>query len=284
MRSRGFTLLEMVLAIGLTGMVLVLLTTAIDLYLVRVDASRTQVESAQLARTLLHQIAKDLRAARYKAPPTSDGTESQGIFGSTTELRIDRAAAWQWELQHRLMDASNPASTSEADQSQMPQTVRYFLEEGKELLTQKLAAAGVGERPLGTGYSGLFRERISTAAWLANASNSESTSTGDNLSGNLESGELIAPEVVDLAFSYFDGEQFSDEWNSSEQQALPSAVEIRLTLLEEPFEQAADRTPGDREELRRSKENLVEYRLVVKLPNVQQPEEAEFPLPVAVEN
>ena len=42
----GFTLLEVVLAIGLAGVVLALLTTAIDLYLVRVDVNRTRVESA----------------------------------------------------------------------------------------------------------------------------------------------------------------------------------------------------------------------------------------------
>jgi len=288
-RNRGFTLLEMILAIGLAGAVLGLLTTAINLYLVRVDASRTQVESAQLARTLLHQIANDLRAARYDSPSASSGadTESsegfsedassiQGIFGTTTELRIDRAATWQWERQHQLTDATNQVPTAEVDQSLMPQTVRYFLGEGKELLADKLAAVGVGTRPLGSGYAGLFRERISTAAWQANTATSDSLSTGSRS----ENAELIAPEVVDIAFAYFDGEQLLDEWDSSLQQELPAAVEIRLTLLEEPFEQAAERTPGDRDELRRSKKNLVEYRLLVKLPSVREPYDAEFPQPV----
>jgi hypothetical protein len=68
----GFTLFEVVLAIGLCGAVMALLATAIDLYLVRVDTSRTQVETAQLARTLLNKIADDLRAS-IAAPSEAGG-------------------------------------------------------------------------------------------------------------------------------------------------------------------------------------------------------------------
>jgi hypothetical protein len=64
----GFTLIEVVLAIGLSAMVVYLLSTATELYLANVDASRGRVESAQLARTLLDQIAADLAATRAYAP------------------------------------------------------------------------------------------------------------------------------------------------------------------------------------------------------------------------
>src|SRR5438552_2139751 len=49
----GFTLFELILAIGLSSALLALIGTAINLYLVRVDASRSRVEEAQLARTVL---------------------------------------------------------------------------------------------------------------------------------------------------------------------------------------------------------------------------------------
>ena len=291
MKKSGFTLLEVVLAIGLAGAVLGLLTTAIDFYLVRVDASRTQVESAQLARTLLNKIANDLRASRYYAPSSSLGTDdesssevledtsiTQGIFGTATELRIDRSAVWQWERQHLLADTTNPLSTPEVDESLMPQTVRYSLEDGKELLANKLAAAGVGDRPLSPSYAGLYYEQTSTASWLADIATTESSEK------SLENAELIAPEVVDIEFAYFDGEQLLEEWDSGLEEKLPSAVEIRLTLLEEPFEQANKRTADDREELRRSKENLVEYRLLVRLPRLSELQEVEFPRPLAQQN
>ncbi len=68
---RGFTLMEIVLAIALTSVVMYLLMTAIELYMVRVDSSRSRVESAQLARTLLDTIAADLTATRLYAPPSA---------------------------------------------------------------------------------------------------------------------------------------------------------------------------------------------------------------------
>jgi hypothetical protein len=67
-----------VLAIALTAVVVYLLTTAMEFYLFGVDANRTRVESAQLARTLLDQIADDLASTRLYAPPSAS---SPGQFG-----------------------------------------------------------------------------------------------------------------------------------------------------------------------------------------------------------
>ncbi len=287
MRNRGFTLMEIVLAIGLSGAVLGLLTMSINLYLLRVDASRSQVETAQLARTLLNLLANDLQATRYFSASSSSSSVSdfeggtagnyapQGIVGTTTELRIDRSAVWQWEHVTRLVEArdANIETDFVPDPMAMPQTVRYLLGEGDELLADKLAAAGVSERPLPSSYAGLYREQLSTAAWLeqnfAGAIPLAGEDTGD--------AELIAPEVVDITFEYFDGQVLRTEWDSSLEEGLPQGVEIRLTLLEHPLEQSSTRTTRDRDELRDSKKNLVEYRRFVKLPDVREPYEAKFP-------
>ena len=81
MNRRGFTLVEVVLAIGLTAMVVYLLSTATELYLANVDASRTRVETAQLARTLLDQIANDLANVRV-SPPAGGGSSGGGFGGA----------------------------------------------------------------------------------------------------------------------------------------------------------------------------------------------------------
>src|SRR5688500_5026094 len=75
----AFTLMEIVLAIGLTSVVMYLLMTAIELYMIRVDSSRSRVESAQLARTILDQMAADITATRLYAPQ-SPGTGGGGGF------------------------------------------------------------------------------------------------------------------------------------------------------------------------------------------------------------
>jgi hypothetical protein len=65
--------MEIVLAIGLTSVVMYLLMTAVELYMLRVDSSRGRVESAQLARTLLDQMATDIAAMRLDPPPAATG-------------------------------------------------------------------------------------------------------------------------------------------------------------------------------------------------------------------
>jgi hypothetical protein len=75
---RGFTLIEVVLAIGLTATVVYLLSTAIELHLANVESSRSRVETAQLARTLLDQIAADLNAIAL----TPQASPSGGGFAS----------------------------------------------------------------------------------------------------------------------------------------------------------------------------------------------------------
>jgi hypothetical protein len=71
-RRGGFTLFELILAIALSAGLLALIGTAINLYLLQVDAGRTRVEEAQLARSILAMIADDLRAATvYKSQDTS---------------------------------------------------------------------------------------------------------------------------------------------------------------------------------------------------------------------
>ena len=68
----AYTLFELILAIALSATLLVLIGTAINLYLVRVDTSRQRVEEAQLARSILAMIAADLRAtAVYQPQDTS---------------------------------------------------------------------------------------------------------------------------------------------------------------------------------------------------------------------
>jgi len=68
----GFTLFEVILAIALAAVLLTLIGTAINLYLVQVDQGRTRVEEAQLARSILSMIADDIRATTvYKPQDTS---------------------------------------------------------------------------------------------------------------------------------------------------------------------------------------------------------------------
>jgi prepilin-type N-terminal cleavage/methylation domain-containing protein len=69
----GFTLFEVILAIALAAVLLTLVGTAINLYLVQVDSGRTRVEEAQLARSILSMIADDIHATSVYKPQDTSG-------------------------------------------------------------------------------------------------------------------------------------------------------------------------------------------------------------------
>ena len=280
-RTTAFTLLEVILAISLTGVVILLITTALHSLLHHVEASRWRVESSQLARGILNQIASDLRAARYYAPPkaaqsaeatepeSSDDTSSVGtslqvlgVYGTSKELRIDRAAVWQWQ---HLSNEDQYDELEEASARDMPQTVRYFLTEGDTLQSDAFAAEGVPDEEASPNYAGLSRQRMATAAWISQSTveDSEAPSLAP------EEAELLAPEVIDLTFVYFDGKELLDKWDSAKQEGLPRAVKITVHLAREPVIDTTRQPPEDPEDLQRRLEDAHKYRLIVRLPRTR---------------
>lgn len=270
--NRGFTLIEIVLAIGITGAVLALLTSAIEIYLLRVDTGRAQAESAQLARTLLDLIAEDIRASRYAGSANSSSSANSsgstgfsdssientlGINGDELELTITRGSKWDWQRLTR--DLQDPEMTY-ADE--LPKQIRYFLGEGKELLTNQQAALAIGTEISPQQYAGLFREQNITSFNTSLASFGSSSLEAPKL-------ELLAPEVVDISFGYFDGETLLDVWDSSVNEGLPVGIEIRLTLLTVESDSATQEAKKDRTELRKNEDNLKEYRMFVALPQIE---------------
>ena len=91
-RRTGFTLFEVILAIALSAVLLALIGTAINLYLVRVDASRTRVEEAQLARSILSMIADDIRATTIYQPQDTSAIAKLMAKGTSFDVdSIDKA-------------------------------------------------------------------------------------------------------------------------------------------------------------------------------------------------
>jgi hypothetical protein len=334
--------MEIVLAIGLTSVVMYLLMTAIELYMVRVDSSRSRVESAQLARTLLDQIAADLTATRLYAPQaggmgggqaagaatggqqsgggaatnggasgsagggmnsggggatgsgvnSSGGSSSgggstsggsmlppasvQGIFGTVDELRIDRAAFPNWQRAAREVLPEEPSTVAD-----MPASVRYYLVDGDRQTSEQLALQGVTAEEATESHAGLYREVYTTAA-LAGESDPLVAPTqrdGARL-------ELLAPEVVKMEISYFDGTQLVEVWDSLDEGALPAGVEIRLTIYEPSFQDALE---GEQEtrlagQPQYRESELVEYRRFVRLPSISPAQAAEALLPMPGNN
>src|SRR4029079_9438680 len=83
----GFTLFELILAVALFAVLLTLIGMAVNLYLMRVDADRSRVEEAQLARSVLTMIADDIHATSiYKPQDTKDLAQ---LMLASTPFNVD---------------------------------------------------------------------------------------------------------------------------------------------------------------------------------------------------
>jgi|GEM_PF-3422550 len=314
LRPGAFTLLEVVLAIGLSVLVLLILTMAIHQFLFRTEACDDEVVTAQLARALLNRMADDLRAAQLPlatanqtspdqeyAEQESTGQESTeqesteqestgslttasteygevGIIGTQAEVRIDRAARWQWGPVPE-QDSSEVPQEAFAEQAGAaptllgPQSVHYFLRSGEPMSAAQLAQRGSQETSTDS-VAGLYLESWPTTQAQAASGMTQSPATG--LSMASLDGQLLAPEVIGLEFAYTnDAGELLEQWDSTEQGGLPRAVQIRLTLrTESPTEFPGTQKSNPSSDhssvsLFPNPAHTVTYRLVVQLPDVR---------------
>jgi prepilin-type N-terminal cleavage/methylation domain-containing protein len=122
----GFTLFEVLIALGLMTVVLSLVLFAVNVHLTQLVVNRTEVEEAQLARAILESIAKDIRnvivsAQETEQTATASSTEEgeaseeeeeeeeeetteeiygtkPGIYGDLTWIQIDTARLPRGEM------------------------------------------------------------------------------------------------------------------------------------------------------------------------------------------
>jgi hypothetical protein len=101
-------------------------------------------------------------------------------------------------------------------------TVAYFLASAGAANAAVLATMQAGQSTTGGTFgSGLARlegDRVAIA-YAMEQSTSLAAST-----------KIVAPEVVSLAFRYFDGTQWQISWDASTLQALPQAIEITIAV------------------------------------------------------
>ena len=126
-------------------------------------------------------------------------------------------------------------------------TVSYFISD--EPLQDELQ---IGQDVNSRG--GLYRRELDRAV----ASFSPDLASALATLGNTD---LIATEVVEVQFRYFDGEEWVDEWNSDDEGGFPAAVEISVVIDNAP--ESADQQQGSSQNDSQTSET---WRTVVNLP------------------
>jgi hypothetical protein len=112
----GLSLLELMLALSLTGVVMVVISIAIDLHLRTLERGRSDVERAQLARAVLRHIAKDLQNTVWYEPLDLSGLQNLAITSEAGDL-LDAAeefeAAAGGESEDTEGETGNPGADDE---------------------------------------------------------------------------------------------------------------------------------------------------------------------------
>ncbi len=252
----GFTLLELLLASLFGAILLAGIWSLLRTYERLFTLGEARSEHAQLVRAVFEQLAEDLTGAiaDNAASPSSGPVPLRrfGLFGSSQSIQVD------------VLRPIAPEQTPPEEEEQGPQRDRPARPRVPELHTVQwrfsdpasVAATGRVGRQGKPSWSGLARRELDWETPVSAApAGSSSRGIGrlrmkfrfsraevssrrkaeEERDWNLEDpGVLHLPEVVEASFRYFDGQAFSEEWNSLTRKSLPMAVEIVLRFRTEP--------------------------------------------------
>ena len=295
--SRGFTLLEVLLALGLSAIIIGAIAMAVDVHWRALQAGRRDVEEAQLARAILNRMADDIRGAVQYDPQ-----QAEKMLGSVVPTTVDTAklasetGVEAKEIESALSGESGTpswippsipalygsANVLQVDVSRLPRLDQI----NSMMATDPLAASvnhtsdvksiayylvtepggvstGAPATPSTVGQkAGLFRRELDRAmtAWASEQGTLESLQTDT---------DPIATEVTALEFHFFDGASWYTDWDSVELGGLPTAVEIAISLRRPA--KASGATPWLGFGGTANEETSTVYRLVVNLPGAHAP-------------
>lgn len=300
----AMTLVEIVLALGLSILIFAALATGIYVYLFTLTRQQGELEQQQVVRSVVQMISNDLRAAmQYKPADVSglanlsltdalmNGTGLSGLLGGGSgaggELNEDgenqsppgssaaggSSGSSSDTATYRPMLMGNSALIS-VDISRLPRVDQYHsIMVGADLGNQtpsdlKSVAYVLGQgqgRALAQEFDpeiaalgGLYRRQIDRAVAAFRGEWGPPTALDEYC-------QLIAPEIVQIEFRYFDGSNWQAEWNSELRGGFPLAVEVTLGFDPRPLLERSQ-SPGRNPSRPLEPTRVRLYRQVIHLP------------------
>lgn len=290
MNSRsGFSLLEMILALGLTVVLLSAITAATRMYLFQLERQSQEIERRLIARGAIRMVTEDVRSAIQDKPEdyaaledlvASQNLAGFGAGGATAGAEDDIDAE---QLEQQILDsvsAQGGPSTPTAGEGGEGEAEEESDEEEEEPLgrptfvgTQSFIRLDISRLPRLDEYNPLVIRRssdirlpsdVKTVTYFFSSLPPTQTDELDQNFGrrgglyrrevdraveSFENGdadieivvnpdefsELVSPEISSIEFRYWDGEDWLVEWDSSEMNGFPSAVELAIVIDPERF-------------------------------------------------
>lgn len=270
MIRRGFTLLEVLLTLGMSVVLMGLIGAALQFYARDMNVSEMDIRQTQLAAAVMQMIEDDLRATLHTEPADMSGLENlmasvsggdaggggggeedlsaagiesedtsisttttaidlqtgvavlqtPGLIGNQTQIQLDLSRLPRLEEYVALLDED----TSDIDDVPSDlKTVAYFVQPAGVGVQDPLVMLDPSAMLEPTG--GLVRRVLDRAATVEAANNG-------NLTLLNQTGELLAPEITAIEFSYWDGLTWQLEWSSDDYGELPLAVQVMLSITD----------------------------------------------------
>ena len=236
--------METLAALAILGLVVSSLSASLHLYWKYRSVSRSQITVAQLQRGIIDDLTSDLRmtlqdpvavraasivaAARSKSVTGNPGGERfLNVTEQVLELPIDLRSqpvhlvgtSQSLALLHDQMNPRFDPARSNYQAAGLSHIVWWVNREG----AIRLPLFHSGPQLITVAVNALEKRR-----GLIRKARKDSGGSASSTSGEDE--WLVAADVTGLRLRYFDGEDWRTEWNSFQQQALPLAVEVGVTI------------------------------------------------------
>ena len=242
----GFSLIEVLIALALTVLLLSAVYAAVGLHLRYQVAGRDQIARAQLMRALIHKVEFDLGGIAFQLEEeestddsdstTSSATTSTSLTALSTESTPQPfGLVGTSEIMHLCVSKPIRELTYDSLYSGSAVTGRTtelatvtwgiapvnpdLLIDPTEPAHDNKVSSRLDRRPL----TGLGRRTLDFYAF-------------DAATDELDEVDLMAPEITQVKFQYFDGVGWADSWDSRTAGALPRAVLVTFGFWQPPGE------------------------------------------------
>lgn len=183
------------------------------------------------------------------SPPSSDTTGGMqsdtttlapGLNGLLNELMLDVARLPRLDELFPAMPQQPLATAAAATAANVTRPsdikmVRYFMRQGTAVDPSDAAATALAPAAQ-QAVGGLVRQTVDRAV------RQMAEQAGD--AQLLESGQvLLAPEVTQIQFRYFDGTTAVDTWNMQERSKMPTAIDVRIWIAPDGVETESSDIP-----------------------------------------
>jgi prepilin-type N-terminal cleavage/methylation domain-containing protein len=243
----GFSLLEVLIALALTVMLISAVYAAIGLYWRFEQAGRVEMERRQIIRAIVARMDEDLGSIVFQ-PPSDESFDDlfDEELEEPTPLTLGGLEEEGTGLTFGLVGNAERLHLSVSKPSRSLSYASFLEREDPESRMSDLMTATYGLAPVPTGQERMTTTRfVPTAPPVDPAIEAQRPKTGfgrrlydlyalTSASESLEPHDVIAPEITDVRFRYFDGADWVGGWDSREMGALPRAVEVIFTFWNEP--------------------------------------------------